>query len=100
DVEAAAKLASGRGIRGRRGDRHRVGHSARLADLPAAGHIALHVLDETWKTTGQLGVLVRYADDLVVVCATRDRAEEAERRVTAALAPLGLQLHPDKTKIV
>jgi len=67
---------------------------------PLLANIALHVLDETWKTTGQLGVLVRYADDLVVVCATRDRAEEAERRVTAALAPLGLQLHPDKTKIV
>ena len=68
---------------------------------PLLANIALHVLDETWKANGQrLGVLVRYADDLVVLCATRDRAEEAQRRVAAALGPLGLRLHPDKTTIV
>ena len=31
---------------------------------------------------------------------TRQRAEQARERVAAILAPLGLQLHPDKTRIV
>jgi RNA-directed DNA polymerase len=67
---------------------------------PLLANIALHRLDEAWRDGGhRLGVLVRYADDFVVVCATRQRAEEAQRRVAAILAPLGLQLNPDKTKI-
>lgn len=46
------------------------------------------------------GTLVRYADDLVVVCPTRERAEQARDLVAAVLATLGLHLHPDKTRIV
>ncbi|HSH22939.1 MAG TPA: group II intron reverse transcriptase/maturase [Acidimicrobiales bacterium] len=68
---------------------------------PLLANIALHRLDETWQREGRrLGVLVRYADDFVVVCPTRARAEEAQRRVAMILAPLGLQLNPDKTRIV
>ena len=63
--------------------------------------IALHLLDEEWaKASNGLGVLVRYADDFVVLCASRSRAEEARRRVSRTLARLGLQLNPDKTRIV
>jgi len=40
------------------------------------------------------------ATHLVVLCTSRAHAEEAQRRVVAILAPLGLQLHPDKTRIV
>ena len=54
-----------------------------------------------WQRRGrQLGVLVRYADDFVVVCPTRTRAEEARRWAERVLAGLGLQLNPDKTRIV
>jgi RNA-directed DNA polymerase len=67
---------------------------------PLLANIALHVLDEQWATLSWLGVLVRYADDLVVLCRTRQRAERARQRVAAILAPLGLQLHPDKTRLV
>jgi group II intron reverse transcriptase/maturase len=68
---------------------------------PLLANIALHVLDETWSAGGRrLGMLVRYADDFVILCATRQRAEEAQRRAAAALGPLGLRLHPDKTTIV
>ena len=36
------------------------------------------MLDEAWQASGQrLGVLVKYADDLVALCATREQAEEA-----------------------
>jgi RNA-directed DNA polymerase len=47
----------------------------------------------------QAGVLCRYADELVVVCPTRERAEQA-RDLVAVLDRLGLRLHPDKTRIV
>jgi hypothetical protein len=68
---------------------------------PLLANVALHVLDRTWtQASGSLGVLVRYADDLVVLCTLRVRAEEARRRVEAILRPLGLQLNPDKTRIV
>lgn len=64
-------------------------------------NIALHVLDETWQREhARLGVLARYADDAVVLCPTRQRAEQARVRMVAILAELGLQLHPDKTRIV
>ena len=45
-------------------------------------------------------MLIRYADDFVVLCATRARAEEAQDRAAAVLAGLGLRLNPDKTRIV
>ena len=68
---------------------------------PLLANIALHVLDEVWRAeAARIGVLVRYADDLVVLCATRDQAEQAQKRVALALAEIGLWLHPDKTRIV
>ncbi|CAN5809350.1 group II intron reverse transcriptase/maturase [soil metagenome] len=67
---------------------------------PLLANIALHVLDEAWQSErSRIGVLVRYADDLVVLCATRAKAEQGQQRVAAILAGLGLRLHPDKTRI-
>jgi RNA-directed DNA polymerase len=64
-------------------------------------NVALHVVDETWQSAGRrLGVLVRYADDLVVTCPTRERAEQAHGLVATVLATLGLWLHLAKTRIV
>jgi RNA-directed DNA polymerase len=45
-------------------------------------------------------VLVRYADDFVVMCRTKRDVEEAEQRVKHVLTRLGLELHPDKTRKV
>jgi retron-type reverse transcriptase len=68
---------------------------------PLLANIALHVLDEEWRSSGhRLGVLIRYSDDFVAVCPTRARAEEARRRAAQALARVGLHLHPHKTRIV
>ena len=39
------------------------------------------------------------ATHLVVLTSTRARAEEAKARIEAILQPLGLQLHPEKTRI-
>jgi len=68
---------------------------------PLLANIALHVLDEEWERAGwRLGTLVRYADDFVVLCPTRERAEQARDLAEATLAALGLRVHPDKTRIV
>ena len=68
---------------------------------PLLANIALHVFDEAWATVGsRAGVLVRYCDDFVVLCPNRERAEQARSLAEATLAPLGLRLHPDKTRIV
>jgi len=68
---------------------------------PLLANIALHVLDQAWEAEGRrLGTLVRYADDFIVLCPTRQRAEQARDLAGATLAPLGLRLHPDKTRIV
>jgi group II intron reverse transcriptase/maturase len=68
---------------------------------PLLANIYLHVLDETWQRQHQhLGVLVRYADDFVVMCRTEAQAHEAMRAVKAILEDLRLTLHPEKTRIV
>jgi RNA-directed DNA polymerase len=68
---------------------------------PLLANVALHALDEAWATDGQrLGVLVRYADDLVALCATKEQAVKARELVAATLATLGLRLHPEKTGVV
>src|SRR5215216_1493258 len=68
---------------------------------PLLANIALHVLDAEWTRGGRsLGVRIRYCDDFVILCRTRQQAEQARRLVAEILATLGLHLHPDKTRIV
>jgi group II intron reverse transcriptase/maturase len=68
---------------------------------PLLANIALNVLDQAWALHGQrLGVLVRYADDAVVLCSTQDRATQARILIEQVLGTLGLHLHPDKTQTV
>lgn len=45
-------------------------------------------------------VLVRYCDDFVVCCHTRQQAEAIQTQLAGWLAPRGLTLNPDKTRIV
>jgi group II intron reverse transcriptase/maturase len=68
---------------------------------PLFANIYLHVLDRVWqRKCGHLGVLVRYADDLVVLCRTEAAGREALRRVELTLQYLGLEAHPEKTGLV
>ncbi|MBA3875926.1 MAG: hypothetical protein C0498_03155 [Anaerolinea sp.] len=46
------------------------------------------------------GMLARYADDAVILCRTQGEAEAALDLAWEILAGLGLELHPDKTRIV
>jgi RNA-directed DNA polymerase len=66
---------------------------------PLLANIFLHAFDRAWAESGT-GELVRYADDFVVLCSSRSQAEEAQRRAAAILGSLGLELHPDKTRVV
>jgi RNA-directed DNA polymerase len=45
-------------------------------------------------------VLIRYADDLVAFCHTRQEVEQVKARLAAWLAPRGLAFNEDKTRIV
>jgi RNA-directed DNA polymerase len=66
---------------------------------PLLANVYLHAFDRAWAEHG-VGEVVRYADDFVVLCVTREQAEEAQRRAAALLGDLGLALHPDKTRVV
>jgi RNA-directed DNA polymerase len=44
--------------------------------------------------------VIRYADDLVVCCHTRQQAEQVKARLAEWLAPRGLAFNEDKTRIV
>ena len=68
---------------------------------PLLSNIYLHVLDRVWEDRcAHLGTLVRYADDFVVMCDSKTAVEEARTRVSGVLARLGLELHPEKTRLV
>jgi RNA-directed DNA polymerase len=66
---------------------------------PLLSGIYLHVLDTELSARG-VGELVRYADDGVVLCRTAAQARAALDAVRDILAGLGLELHPEKTKVV
>ena len=68
---------------------------------PLLSNIYLHVLDRVWEDRcAHLGTMVRYADDFVALCDTKPQVEEARRRVSMLLTRLGLELHPEKTRMV
>jgi RNA-directed DNA polymerase len=66
---------------------------------PLLANVFLHVLDAELSRR-QVGELVRYADDGVVLCGSAAQAEHALAAVGEILTGLGLRLHPDKTKVV
>ena len=66
---------------------------------PLMCNIYLHRIDRVWQVR-EHGVLVRFADDLVVMCKTREQAEAALTQLRTVLAELGLQPKEAKTRIV
>lgn len=66
---------------------------------PLLANIYLHHLDREWQRHKRLGEMVRYADDLVILCPTAQAAEAALQQLTCILAELGLQTQPEKTRI-
>ena len=66
---------------------------------PVLCNVYLHRLDRDWQTRGH-GVLVRYADDLVVMCRTETEARRALAALRTLLSELGLEPKQAKTRIV
>ena len=79
---------------------------------PVLLNVALHGMEQAagvrYQTTGKdasqtvMGspVLIRYADDLVALCHTRQEAFEVKARLAEWLAPRGLAFNEDKTRVV
>jgi RNA-directed DNA polymerase len=68
---------------------------------PLMANVVLHRLDRTWQEHHRrLGFLVRYADDLVILSPTKERAEQSLATLAEILAELGLSLSAAKTSLV
>lgn len=64
---------------------------------PLLANIYLHEFDVEMREAGL--VMVRYADDAVVLCRSREEAQSALARMRAWVTANGLTLHPDKTHL-
>ncbi len=68
---------------------------------PVLANLFMHYAFDTWMDREFPGCpFERYADDAVVHCATERQASEVLAALGERMAEVGLQLHPDKTKIV
>lgn len=65
---------------------------------PLLANILLTPFDKEMRARGYQ--LTRYADDWVVTCATRAEAERALATARKILETLGVDLHPEKTRVV
>jgi RNA-directed DNA polymerase len=64
---------------------------------PLLANVYLHPLDEAIRMDGHR--MVRFADDFVILCRTREEADAALERVQTWVTANGLTLHPDKTHV-
>ncbi|MBS3792626.1 group II intron reverse transcriptase/maturase [Candidatus Bipolaricaulota bacterium] len=65
---------------------------------PLLANIYLNPLDHLMKDKGYK--LIRYADDFVVLCKTKEKARKALKVINDWVKQAGLSLHPKKTKLV
>ena len=85
---------------GRLADRDR-GTPQGSAVSPVLANLFMHYAFDTWLEREFPAVrFERYADDAVVHCATERQAREVLAALNARMAEVGLELHPEKTKIV
>jgi len=65
-------------------------------------HYALDVWAEAWRKKQAQGemIIVRYADDAVLGFERREEAERFLEQLRERLAQFGLELHPDKTRLI
>lgn len=66
---------------------------------PLVANLYLNHFD--WGMKGKGFAVVRYADDAVILCKTKEQAEEAYQTAKSILeGELQLRMHPEKTKVV
>jgi RNA-directed DNA polymerase len=68
---------------------------------PLLANLFMHYAFDTWMVREFPGVrFERYCDDAVVHCGSERQARQVRDAIAARLAQVGLELHPDKTRIV
>ncbi len=68
---------------------------------PLLANLFMHYAFDRWMDREFPGCpFERYADDVIAHCDTEDQARVLRAAIADRLRPLGLELHPDKTKIV
>ena len=65
---------------------------------PLLANVYLHPVDQALVEAGY--EVVRYADDLVILCRSEAEAQRALRKLEALMRERKLRLHPEKTRIV
>ena len=88
-----------------------IAHCVGGVNSPLLLNIALHGLEEaagvryaspgsgSGETKPGCPVVIRYADDLVALCHTRDQAEQIKAGLAEWLAPKGLRFNEDKRAV-
>jgi RNA-directed DNA polymerase len=68
---------------------------------PVLANLYLHYAFDMWLArTFPAVTFERYCDDAVIHCASEGQARQVRDALAARLAQVGLELHPDKTRIV
>src|SRR5690348_11927937 len=68
---------------------------------PLLANLFLHYALDRWLAANYPQVpLERYADDVIAHCRTERQAQEIRKAIAERLRTCGLELHPEKTKIV
>lgn len=68
---------------------------------PLLANLFLHYsFDEWMRINYPHSPFARYADDIIIHCNSKGQAEELLKCVSARMESCGLELHPEKTKIV
>ena len=68
---------------------------------PLLANLFLHYAFDRWLAREFPAVrFERYADDAVIHCISKSQAQHVLRRLVARMGEVGLELHPDKTRIV
>ena len=77
------------------------GNPARVPDLAVVGQPVHALCVRPWMDREHPGSpFERYADDIVAHCDTEEQARDLRAAIAERLGSLGLELHPEKTKIV
>ena len=68
---------------------------------PVLANLYLHYAFDMWLSrTFPAVTFERYCDDAVIHCTSQEQAHQVRDALAARLATVGLELHPDKTRIV